>query len=84
MNTCHEATATVVAAAENMAAADGYVARNVNWTEVHWHYGVRILMNAAYYRACAERGDCAEMLPAWMECEARMRAKFEGRTDIAS
>ncbi len=77
MKTCYEAAATVVSAAENMAAADGYVARNVNWTEAHWNYRARCLMNAAYYRSCAEHGDGASMLPDWRECEARMRAKFD-------
>ncbi len=86
---CYEATATVVASAESLAAAHGYRALDVNWTEQHWDWRARLLMNAAYYRMCAEhcaehgdefgeREPSIEMLPKWRECETRMRALYEG------
>jgi hypothetical protein len=78
MGTCFEATATVVASAENLAVSHGYRAQLMNWSEVHWDWRARRLMEAAYNRACAERGDCPSMLPEWRACEARMRAAYEG------
>lgn len=76
--TCYEATATVVASAENLAVSHGYRAQVLNWSEVHWDWRARRLMEAAYNRACSEHGDCPEMLPQWRDCERRMRALYEG------
>ena len=78
MGTCCEATGTVAAAAANLAGPRGYRAQLMNWSEVHWDWRARRLMEAAYNRACAERGDCPSMLPEWRACEARMRAAYEG------
>lgn len=74
----YEAASTVVASGENLAVSHGYRAQLMNWAEVHWDWRARRLMEAAYNRMCAERGDCPSMLPAWRECEARMRALYEG------
>jgi len=77
--TCYESTKYVISQGENLAASHGHKAQNMNWSDVHWDFNARRLMEAAYHRSCAQHGDCAQLLPQWKECESRMIALYEGR-----
>ena len=73
---CYETDSRIVAAAENLAAAHGHTAKGVKWSEQHWNYRARRLMEAAYHRACAEYSGV--MLAEFLACEARLRVKYNG------
>lgn len=77
--TCYESTSRVIAQGENLAASHGYKSQNINWTEVHWDFNARRLIEAAYFRSCAQHGDGEQLLSQFKECETRMIELYEGR-----
>lgn len=73
--TCYDAVPTLRATGQSMAAADGYVAQDISWKEIHWDFQARRVIETAYQEACAEKNN-PDMIEAWAECGRRMAASF--------